>query len=223
MTGGGLVDGGAGADSLVFSGAVGGVNTTTMATILGGTGADTLDFNSTILNASVLGGTDGANLFSVTGAVTSSTLRGGSGNDTIDFTAAVDGVVVAGGAGADSFTFSSGATGSSISAGAGNDSVYFSGDQGIDSATYYFGKTDGKDTLSFGVLTGAATLTIAVDASYGATLVFSSVATWMQPAVLLAPSPSTTLSLELRQELCSLTTSLEPVNLQVLALPTSRS
>ena len=39
----------------------------------------------------------------------------------------------------------------------------------------------------------------------------------MQPAVLLAPSPSTTLSLELRQELCSLTTSLEPVNLQVLA------
>ena len=35
--------------------------------------------------------------------------------------------------------------------------------------TYYFGKTDGKDTLSFGALTGSQELVIAVDAAYGAT------------------------------------------------------
>ena len=57
-----------------------------MATILGGTGADTLDFNNVNPEfASVLGGTDSANLFEASSAITSSTLRGGSGNDTIDF------------------------------------------------------------------------------------------------------------------------------------------
>ena len=66
-------------------------------------------------------------------------------------------------------SFSNGATGSSIVAGAGNDSIYFSGDDALGTTTYYFGKTDGKDTLSFGVLTGSKNLVIAVDAAYGAT------------------------------------------------------
>ena len=120
-----------------------------MATILGGTGADTLDFNGAILNATVLGGTDTASLIAVTDQVDSSTIRGGSGNDTITFAGLVNsGTVVAGGAGADSFF--NGATGTSIFAGAGNDSIYFDGGLAASktgTTTYYFGKTDGKDTL----------------------------------------------------------------------------
>ena len=139
-----------------------------MATILGGTGADTLDFNSTILNASVLGGSDTLGLIDVEGVVTSSTLRGGTLNDTIDFAAAFSGSLVDGGTGADSFTFQ-GATGSSVLAGSGNDSIYFGNHSGIATTTYYFGKTDGKDTLSFATTTSGANLVIAVDASYGAT------------------------------------------------------
>ena len=167
FTGAGLVNAGAGADSLTFNGAVVGESTATMSTILGGTGADTLDFNSTIDKASVLGGTDSANYVQVAGAVTSSTLRGGSGADTIDFAAVLTGAVAAGGSGADSFSFV-GSTGSSIYAGAGNDSIHF-GIEELPTTTYYFGKTDGKDTLSFGTLSGTANLVIAVDAAYGAT------------------------------------------------------
>ena len=69
----------------------------------------------------------------------------------------------------DSFSFSNGATGSSVFAGSGNDSVHFTGDGLLGTTTYYFGKTDGKDTLSFGILTGSKELVIAVDAAYGAT------------------------------------------------------
>ena len=62
-------------------------------------------------------------------------------------------------------------TGTSIYAGAGNDSVHFGASASIKGAsnTYYFGKADGKDTLSFTAFTSGAGLTIAVDASYGAT------------------------------------------------------
>ena len=224
-TGGGYYAAGAGADSLVFNGAVGGVNTTTMATILGGTGADTLDFNSTILNATVLGGTDTASLISVTGQVDTSTLRGGSGNDTVDFTTLVNNGVVAGGAGADSFSFN-GATGSSIYAGSGNDSIYFDGGlitSKTGTTTYYFGKTDGKDTLSFNSLTGTDGLVIAVDAAYGATSGVQFSGDLDAATGTSGTSPSTTLKLVLLQEPCSSTTSLVVAKPQVLVCPTSRS
>ena len=84
-----------------LAGAVG-VSTETATTILGGTGADTLDFNSTVLFATVLGGTDAANHIEVAGAVTSSTLRGGTGNDTITFAGVLNSAVGAGGSGVDS-------------------------------------------------------------------------------------------------------------------------
>ena len=129
VTGGGQYSAAGGADSLVFNGKVYGVNTATMATILGGTGADTLDFNAEVAFATVLGGTDTASLISAASGVTSSTLRGGTGNDTITFAGAFSKTLVNGAGGADSFSFSGGAaTGSSIVAGAGNDSIYFSGD-----------------------------------------------------------------------------------------------
>ena len=162
------VDAGAGADSLVFTEAMKGANANTLTTILGGTGADTLDFNGVISYATVLGGTDTASLIDAGGQVTSSTLRGGTGNDTISFGAAATGLVAVGGTGADSMTFS-GSTGSSIYAGSGNDSVVFSGTVGTASTTYYFGKTDGKDTLAFGSFTGGKNVVIAVDAASGAT------------------------------------------------------
>ena len=107
-------------------------------------------------------------LISVAGAVEASTIRGGTGNDTVDFTGVVTDGLVGGGAGADSFSFN-GATGTSILAGAGNDSVAFDGAKMYGTSTYYFGKTDGKDTLSFGSLTGSQQLVVAVDAAYGAT------------------------------------------------------
>ena len=52
-----------------------------MATILGGTGSDTLDFNSTIQNATVLGGSDTLGLIDVE-QLMSSTVRGGTGATT---------------------------------------------------------------------------------------------------------------------------------------------
>ena len=140
-----------------------------MATILGGTGADTLDFNSTVEYATVLGGSDTLTLIDAASAVSYSTLRGGTGNDTINVAGAINNAVIAGGSGVDSFSFSGGSTGSSVFAGAGNDSVYFSAADTNASTTYYFGKTDGKDTLSFGALTGSTNLVVAVDAAYGAT------------------------------------------------------
>ena len=64
--------------------------------------------------------------------------------------------------------------------------------------TYYFGKTDGKDTLSFGAFTAGAGLTIAVDAAYGATSGIQFSGDLGSPRqVLLAPSPSTMLNLVL--------------------------
>ena len=148
----GYVDAGAAADSIAFNGLVLGANTTTMATILGGTGADTLDFNSTVQYATILGGTDTASLIDFASTVDDSTVRGGSGADTLGVTGIYQNSLFAGGAGADSFTFTTGSTGSSIYAGAGNDSVIFSAsdNEGV-SNTYYFGASDGNDTLSFGV------------------------------------------------------------------------
>ena len=52
-----------------------GNNATTLATILGGTGADTLDFNKKLQNATVLGGTDTASLINATTVVTSHPAR----------------------------------------------------------------------------------------------------------------------------------------------------
>ena len=84
--------------------------------------------------------------------------------------------------------------------------------------TYYFGKTDGKDTLSFGSFTaGADGLVIAVDAAYGATSGIQFSGDLDARQVLPVPSPSTTLNLVLLQELCSSTTSLVLARLQVLA------
>ena len=57
-----------------------------------------------------------------------------------------------------------------IYAGAGNDSVVFGGSGVLGSGnTYFFGASDGADTLSFGSFTAGGGLTIAVDAAYGAT------------------------------------------------------
>ena len=139
-----------------------------MATILGGSGADTLDFNSTVQYATVLGG-EGVSTFDFASTVDDSTIRGGSGADTLGVTGVASNAVFAGGGGADEFTFSA-ATGTSVYAGAGNDSVIFSGVGAVGvNNTYYFGASDGDDTLSFSTLTAGTGLTIAVDAAYGAT------------------------------------------------------
>ena len=115
-----------------------------------------------------MGGTDTASLINAT-TVESTTLRGGTGNDTIAFTGPVATVTVSGGAGADSFSFAKGSTGTSIYMGAGNDSISFSGTGGHATTTYYFGKTDGKDTLTFANVATSGGITIAVDAAYGST------------------------------------------------------
>ena len=77
--------------------------------------------------------------------------------------------------------------------------------------TYYFGATDGADTLAFGAFTSGAGLTIAVDASYGATSTFSGMLQEEldspQVPELLVPSPSDRQHL-VRPVLSSLTTSL---------------
>ena len=180
FTGGGSIDAGAGADSLVFNGIISGKNTSTLATILGGTGADTLDVNKAVTFATILGGTDSANTMvfgaaSAGGAVKTSSVRGGTGNDTITFNYGgvgtnVDNVLIAGGSGADSIGVTWAMTGSSIYAGAGNDSVYMGGQGDAQkTTTYYFGKTDGKDTLAFAAVSSGSGLVIAVDAAYGAT------------------------------------------------------
>ena len=168
----GYFDAGAGADSVVFNGVVKGTNTTTMTTVLGGAGADTLDFNSSIQYATILGG-DAANRIDAGSTVDESTLRGGSGADSLIVTGKGTSALLAGGAAADIFTITTGHTGSSIYAGAGNDSVDFggAGTRGANN-TYYFGASDGKDTLSFGSFTAGTGLTIAVDAAYGATSAF---------------------------------------------------
>ena len=94
------------------------------------------------------------------------TLTGTTGNDILNAPGSVT-TLVAGLDGNDTITLVKGDD--KAEGGAGNDSIYFSGDDALGTTTYYFGKTDGKDTLSFGVLTGSANLVIAVDAAYGAT------------------------------------------------------
>ena len=56
-----------------------------MATILGGTGADTLDFSTSVQYA-ILGGTDSAGRLVFDTTVDDSTVRGGSGADTLTVT-----------------------------------------------------------------------------------------------------------------------------------------
>ena len=136
----------AGADSLDLAGKVKGASTDTMATILGGTGADTLDFNGTVQHATILGGTDAANTFNFSTTVDDSTIRGGTGADSLTVTGVASNALFAGGAAADEFTFSSGSTATSIYAGAGNDSVIFSASTKAGTGnTYFFGASDGAD------------------------------------------------------------------------------
>ena len=97
----GYIDAGAGADSLVFNGVVAGASTTTMATILGGTGADTLDFNASVKYATILGGTDSANDIDFASTVDEVTVRGGTGIDTLGVTGKYTSSLFAGGEGAD--------------------------------------------------------------------------------------------------------------------------
>ena len=146
----GYVDVGAGADSIAVKAKVKGASTDTMATILGGTGADTLDFDGTVQYATILGGTDTASKIDFATTVDDSSVRGGTGADTLGITGIYQNSLIAGGGGADEFTFTTGSTGSSIYAGAGNDSVVFGGSGVLGSGnTYFFGASDGADTLSF--------------------------------------------------------------------------
>ena len=208
VTGGGYVSGEAGADSLVFNVAVGGVNSSTMATILGGTGADTLDFNATILYASVLGGSDTLGLIDVEGVVTSSTSEVEPSTTQLTLLSHS----------ADHLLMVVLVLTSSPSLRVLLAPVFWLAPVmtpftsvmaiGIATTTYYFGKTDGKDTLSFATTTAGTNLVIAVDASYGATsgVTYSGDldGTWYE---LAEPSPSLMPKLVLLLELCSSITS----------------
>ena len=79
----------------------------------------------------------------------------------------------AGGAGADSFVF----TAELLAAAFWLDPVTTPSTSvmaiPIATTTYYFGKTDGKDTLSFATTTAGTNLVVAIDAAYGATSGFT--------------------------------------------------
>ena len=92
------------------------------------------------------------------------------------------------------------------------------------STTYYFGKTDGKDTLAFGSFTGGKNVVIAVDAAYGSTsgVQFSGDLD-AGTGTSATSGPSTTPNLVWQLELCSLTTSLVAARLLVQVSPTSLS
>ena len=219
----GYVDAGAGADSITFEGVVVGSSTTTMATILGGTGSDTLDFNASVQYATILGGTDSASQINFASTVDESTVRGGSGADTLTVTGKYTSSLFAGAAAADIFTFSTGSTGSSIIAGAGNDSVTFASVAEGAGNTYYFGKTDGKDTLALVSSPQVQVSPLQLTPLMVQLLVSSTAVTLTPVQVLQAPSPSTTLKVVLQLEPCSSTMSLEVARLRVLVSPTSPS
>ena len=88
-----------------------------------------------------------------------------------------------------------GSTGTSIYMGAGNDSISFSGTGGHATTTYYFGKTDGKDTLSFANVATSGGITSRLQSTLLTVQpqVSCTVATWMPEPVLQEPSPSTML------------------------------
>ena len=79
-----------------------------MATILGGTGADTLDFNSSVQYATILGGTDTASKIDAATTVDDSTVRGGTGADTLIVTGIYHICSARRWSGADEFTFTTG-------------------------------------------------------------------------------------------------------------------
>ena len=107
--------------------------------------------------------------------------------------------------------------------GAGNDSISFSGTGGHKTTTYYFGKTDGKDTLTFANVATSGGITIAVDAAYGSTAGILYGGNLDAGTGTSELSPSTMLKAAWQQELCSLATSLAVVRLKVLVSPTSLS
>ena len=141
-----------------------------MATVLGGTGADTLDFNklfSTPPSLAVLI----LSLIDFATTVDDSTIRGGTGADTLTVTGVsirtlcsqVELELIRSPSPLDPLVPASTPVPETTA------SIFSSIQRGGTGNTYYFGASDGNDTLSFGVFTAGSNLTIAVDAAYGAT------------------------------------------------------
>ena len=103
-----LIDGGALADNIIFAGANAVTTTVGSATIAGGAGADTIQFSGGVtLNQGFILAGDGQDSVAISAAFNGGTLNGGAGADTISLgTFAVSGSNVGyiqGGAGADKF------------------------------------------------------------------------------------------------------------------------
>jgi hypothetical protein len=129
------------------------------ARILGGDGADSFSFGSTISNATLHAG-NGNDSLSLAGNMTGFYVSLDEGSDLAIFASSFSSGTVLGGSGGDSLIFNASVgTGSTIDAGADNDSVYFL--QALSSTSVYGGA--GNDTLSFASAVDAAT----IDAGYG--------------------------------------------------------
>ena len=177
----GLVDTGAGSDSLMF-GALGDSLTLTGeltgTSVNGAAGADSFVVKSTMLSASLQGG-DAADTFDFTAgsaSIVDTTIKGGNGADNISLYGASDvifdiasGDSVFGGTGADTLLFTGSVLNNSIHAGSGNDSIVMSGtgmtgntiDLGLGLDTLKFTDTSSRDhvIVTNTTITGAKSLT----------------------------------------------------------------
>ena len=173
------IKGGAGTDQISLYGANDVVlDVSSMDSVFGGTGADTLLFTGSVLKSSIVAGSGNDSIVMAGTGMTGNTIDLGVGTDTIKFTTATnaDDVTVTSTtiSGAKSLTYEKAATAVGITTGAGADVVVF---EGAVSGAGVISTNSGNDSIQFlksAAFTGGANLGAGADSVYGADVISNS-------------------------------------------------